>query len=457
MRPEIPRMCTRFLSVILSTGIILSGCGQGESHFAASARTKIKHVVIIIQENRSFDNLFHGFPGADTTSFGYVHDGRRVPLRPISLRAPYDISNGAHDFYQSFDSGKLDGWDHRRLQLPRTVYPGLYPEYGYVPKKEVAPYFELARQYVLADRMFQSNIDQSFAAHLYLIAGQAGRATNVPNGRPWGCDAPPKTLVATLDDHGHAGHPTFPCFDFPTIGDELDAHNLPWRMYAPKVESAAIWERFMRRTRKGKRPFHVPEFGQLWTSYDAIAQDRYGPDWTENIVSPERTVLSDIQHGDLAAVTWVIPDFRNSDHSSSGSDTGPSWVASIVNAIGLSKFWSSTAIFVTWDDSGGWYDHVRPPHVDYDGLGFRVPLLVISPYARRGIVVHKQYEFGTIIRFVETVFRLPALAAADRRANDCSDAFDFNQPARPYRAVNTTYSSTFLAHFPSSWLPPDND
>ena len=447
--------CMNLLALLGALG--LSGCSLAGTHFSDSARDHIKHVVIIIQENRSFDNLFHNFPGADTAEYGYVHDGRRVPLRAISLTVPYDISNGAYDFYRSFDSGKLDGWDHRRLALPRSVYPGLYPQYGYVPEKEIESYFELAREYVLADRMFQSNIDQSFAAHLYLIAGQAGGATNVPSGRPWGCDAPPQTLVATLDDRGHPGRPIFPCFDLPTVGDELDARGISWRMYAPKIDSGSVWMQYMRQRRLDKKPSYVPEFGQLWTSYDAIAQDRYGPDWVNNIVSPERTVLSDIEHGDMAAVTWVIPDFRNSDHSSSRSDTGPSWVASIVNAIGRSKFWPSTAIFVTWDDSGGWYDHVRPPHLDYDGLGFRVPLLVISPYARRGVVVHQQYEFGAILHFVETVFKLPALAASDRRSHDFSDAFDFNQAVRPYRAVNTKYSSAFLAHLKSSGLPPDND
>lgn len=343
------------------------------------------------------------------------------------------------------------------MQLPRDVYPGLYPEYAYVPTNEIAPYLQLAHQYVLADRMFQSNIDQSFAAHLYLIAGQAGGATNVPSGRPWGCDAPPGTVVATLNDHGKLGRPTFPCFDFPTIGDELDARNLSWRMYAPKIDSATTWMRFTRHLRKEKKPPNGPEFGQLWTSYDAVAQDRYGPDWTDDIVSPETKVLSDIKRGDLAAVTWVIPDFRNSDHSSSKSNAGPSWVSSIVNAIGSSKFWGSTVIFITWDDSGGWYDHVPPPRLDYDGLGFRVPLLIISPYARHGTVVHDQYEFGTILRFVETVFTLPPLASADRRARSFSSAFNFDEPARRFVRINAPYGGLYFLVEGSSGIAPDDN
>lgn len=435
---------------------IISGCGS-ENTFRALVRLHVEHVVIIVQENRSFDNLFHGFPRADTASYGLVHDGRRVALRPISLTAAYDISNGASDFNRSFDSGKMDGWDHRRIALPRGVYPGVDPEYAYVPRREVAPYFALAQQYALADRMFQSNIDQSFAAHLYLIAGQAAHATNVPTGRPWGCDAPVHTVVATLTERGQPGRPVFPCFDLPTIGDELDARGLTWRFYAPKVDTAAAWSKYMHQRGAHKKPLYVPEFGQLWAAYDAIAQDRYGPDWTDNVVSPESAILTDIDHERLASVTWVVPDFKNSDHSSSKSTSGPSWVTTIVNRIGKSKFWPTTIIFVTWDDSGGWYDHVLPPRLDYDGLGFRVPLIVIGAYVRRGVVTHRQHEFGGILRFVETAFDLSPLAASDRRASSFSEVFDFDQKPRQYQVINATYPANYFLHMAASGIPPDDD
>ncbi|MBV8490756.1 MAG: hypothetical protein JO199_09540, partial [Candidatus Eremiobacteraeota bacterium] len=307
--------------------LVFAGCGHPPRQAAAStARDHIRHVVIIVQENRSFDNLFHGFPGADTANFGLTHDHRQVPLHSVSLKAPYDISNGVGDFVRSYDRGKMDGWDRRpttlRLRHGRARF--LYPQYGFVPYSEAEPYFELARRYVLADRMFQSNIDQSFVAHLYLIAGQAGRTADVPSGRPWGCDAAPGTLVRTLRDDRSMGRQVFPCFDFRTLGDELDAQELTWRYYAPKIDSWQLWRRVaeLRRQRKPlSKKMHVPDFGQLWTSYDAIAHDRYGPDWSTNIVSPERQVIIDVKNGDLAAVTWVIPDWKNSDHSSAGSDT----------------------------------------------------------------------------------------------------------------------------------------
>ena len=135
---------------------------------------------------------------------------------------------------------------------------------------------------------------------------------------------------------------------------------------------------------------------------------RYGSEWQTNISSPETNIFSDISNGRLAAMSWVIPDLENSDHPSSGTDTGPSWVASVVNAIGESSYWPTTAIVVVWDDWGGFYDHEPPPFIDnWGGLGFRVPMLILSPYAREtsssqpGYISHTQYEFGSILKFVE--------------------------------------------------------
>ncbi len=144
-----------------------------------------------------------------------------------------------------------------------------------------------------------------------------------------------------------------------------------------------------------------------WNGYQAINHIYNGPQWS-NVVTPPSQFLTDVQNGTLATVTWVEPTYPDSDHSGNGSTTGPAWVASVVNAVGESKFWDSTAIFVMWDEWGGWYDPVAPPYEDYDGLGFRVPLLVISPYAKQGYVSHTQFEHGSILRFVEDTFGLPS-------------------------------------------------
>jgi phospholipase C len=145
------------------------------------------------------------------------------------------------------------------------------------------------------------------------------------------------------------------------MADLLDAKGISWRYYAPGAGD---------------------EFSIL-SAFQAIRHIRFGPDWASHVITPESTVLTDIQNGQLAQVTWIVPALARSDHPHSASNEGPDWVGSIVNAIGASKYWNSTAIFVSWDDWGGWYDHVPPPQVDAMGLGFRVPFIVVSPYARR--------------------------------------------------------------------------
>ncbi len=442
--------------VTIVTGA-LAGC-TNDGMFTAAARSHIKHVVIIVQENRSFDNLFQGYPGADSAAFGYAHDGTKVTLVPVSLRARYDLSNGFKDFERSYDHGKMDGWDLRFITARSgAVIPlnaAQYPQFSYVPHDESRPYFDLASQYVLADRMFQSNIDQSFAAHLYLISAQAGGAANVPNGRPWGCDAAPGTGVITLSDKRRFARYVFPCFDFKTLGDELSAIGSSWRYYAPQAVSTGRWRRFLN---GGGWPHKGPDFGQVWNGYDAVAHVRYGPAWTTNIVSPETQILHDVRQHRLADVTWVVPSWADSDHALSLSDAGPSWVAAVVNGIGQSPFWNSTAIFVTWDDSGGWYDHVPPPQIDFDGLGVRVPLLLISPYAKHGYVSHTQYEFASILKFVEQVFRVDSLTTRDRHANSFGDAFDFSKSPMRFHLIHSKYPLRHYWTETPSGSPPAYD
>lgn len=139
----------------------------------------------------------------------------------------------------------------------------------------------------------------------------------------------------------------------------------------------------------------------------------------------------------MPAVSWVIPDGEDSDHyDGKDTDYGPDWVTCVVNSIGKSQYWKSSAIIVLWDDWGGFYDHVPPPQLDYTGLGFRVPLIIVSPYAKKGYVTHTQYEFGSILKFVETTFGLPSLGTTDRRANNITDAFDFSQQPRKYSPID---------------------
>jgi phospholipase C len=224
--------------------------------------------------------------------------------------------------------------------------------------------------------------------------------------------------------------------------------------------------------------------GSIWTSPDAIqhiCQPTGGPDntvcsgpaWTNsdpNVVmeGTNAQIVTDIQSGQLAAVTWVIPAGQASDHAGGNQGLGPSWVASIVNAIGQSSFWADTAIIVTWDDWGGWYDHVAPPirntgnYPNSYEYGFRVPLIVISPYAKPAYVSHQQNDFGSILKFVEETFSLqqidPSVGYADSYAlGDLSDSFDYNQTPLQFQVIAAPQDAKFFINSKEKPEPPDTD
>jgi phospholipase C len=394
----------------LRTNASLSG---SEGHRA----TPIDHVVIVLQENRSFDDLFQGYPGADTVSSGLNSQGQRVALQPIPLTEAFDMDNSAQAFLTAYDGGKMDGFDREAVYYRHKRYQN--PQYGYVPHGQSKPYFDMARQYVLADRMFTSQLDGSFISHQYIIAGYASRGVNFPSG-PWHCGGGSGDTVPTLTQHRKLGPAIRACMNNATLGDELDEAGLSWRFYAGELGSV----------------------GGLWNAYGAVRHVRYGPDW-KKVISPPSQFVTDVAAGTLANVTWITPTWQDSDHPESLSNTGPSWVTSVVNAVGGSRFWNTTAVFLMWDDWGGWYDHVPPPQLDYDGLGIRVPLLVISAYAKRGYVTHVQYEHGSVLRFVEDNWGLAQLAASDARANDpATDAFDWSQPPRTFTPFSAQGSSS---------------
>ncbi|MBV8600565.1 MAG: hypothetical protein JO359_03260, partial [Candidatus Eremiobacteraeota bacterium] len=384
-----------------------AGCGQTlgprEPGFAGAARPaaaqKIRHIVVVIQENRSYDNFFATFPGGTGSTYGRTSGGETVPLTKVPLAGGSDPLHNHDTFVLEYDSGKMDGFDLAKFGKPQS---SPYAAYEYVDPAQIAPYWTLAKRYVLADKLFATQSSGSFTAHQDLIAGDTlvGAQTSVidyPSMRPWGCDAPPGTVTSTISPKGISKFTgPFPCFSYDTLADLLERRHLPWRIYSPTVVP--------------------PRGGDLWNPFEAIDEVRHGAQWTKNVRSPETTIFRDVADGKLAAVTWVIPDHQNSDHPGSPIDTGPSWVAGIVDAIGESKFWNSTAIVILWDDWGGFYDNAVPPQVDYQGLGFRVPMIVVSPYAKAGVVSHTQYEFGSILRFAEDTFSLGRLGTTDVRA-----------------------------------------
>jgi phospholipase C len=269
--------------------------------------------------------------------------------------------------------------------------------------------------------MFSSNLDGSFTAHQYIVAAYADHALDFPDGA-WGCEGGSDDTVATITKERKASHRIVTCFDIPTLASEADAAKLSWRFYA----GALVGD------------------GGLWSSYQADKPIYEGPDWNADVVSPPSQFLRDVRKGKLAAITWITPTFQTSDHPGTGSSKGPKWVASIVDAIGESKSWDSTAIFVQWDDWGGLYDPVKPVYEDYDGLGFRVPLIMISPYAKQGYVTHVRYETASVLRFIEDNFGLAQMANADKRANDpAADAFNYSQKPRVFKKIEGSEPASF--------------
>jgi phospholipase C len=406
----------------------------------------IQHVIVIVQENRTVDNLFNGFPGANTVRYGKTIRGKTVLLQPISLTAPYDISHRHSAWVGDYNNGNMDGFN---TEGENCYQPGQCPQrkvaaYGYVPQAETKPYWRMAERYTFADDLFQSNQGPSFPAHQYIVSGTSTisngskyRAAENPidpqhKGRQGGCNSLRDTTVAAIDPAGRETKAVYPCFDRDSIMKLLNAKYVSWHYY---------------------QEFHGS--GE-WHAVDAVRGIWDGPSY-ENVVWPSSQVLKDISSGRLADVSFVTPSVAESDHAGKNNGTGPAWVASIVNAVGRSPYWKSTAVIVIWDDWGGWYDHVKPPVYNSYELGFRVPMIVISPYAKVGYVSHVQYEFGSILKFIEETFDLGSLGTTDVRANDLTDCFNFAAKPRAFVPIPANYSAKYFESLPINDESPDDD
>lgn len=430
----------------------------------------IQRVVIIFQENRTPDNLFHDpvliSRGADIASSGKNSLGQTIALTPTGLGKAsthpqtYDLGHSHRDFVKMYDGGRMDGANLEVCGPIQVCNVQKNPQFRYVDPADVQPYFALAEQYTFADRMFQTNQGPSFPAHQFIISGTSAPTATSPlfdaenpgNLLVTGCIGDPTNTVAMINALGsESAQPSqFPCFEHPTVTDLLGNKSLTWRYYAPSA--GFIWN----------GPVAIEHICQVQTV--AGVRTCTGPDWTANVVIPQSKVLSDIANGQLAQVTWIIPDGRSSDHSDVNDGSGPSWVASIVNAIGNSDYWASTAIFITWDDWGGWYDHVAPTVIT-DGTswgsgyvyGFRVPLIVVSPYAKAAYISHVTHDFGSILKFIEKTFGLGSLGYADRQADDLSDCFDLTQAPLSFRTINAPFDASHFINDKRPPVDPDDD
>ncbi len=385
-------------------------------------RWPVKHVVYVMLENRSFNHLFGAFPGVrDGTSVGVV-DGKDVPLITAPEWMPADLPHDRAAAVNDVHGGRMDGFGaYDQSDVPAVKYAMSLHR-----RDTMANWWHWAENFVLCDRFFASANSASYPNHLYMIAGTSGGAFDNPEqsrqvlavrkdkglAKTWGCDAPEGATVniygyGTGDgDHIKPLRVARPCFTFDTQGQQLSRNHIDWAFYATNER----------------------ETGYIWNAYAAIDGVFNSDLWDDHIRDVDHLVR-DIGANRLPSVTWVTPRYELSDHPPYSTIWAQNWATQVISAIMRSPIWRSTAIFVTWDEWGGTYDPVKPPTVDALGLGVRVPMLVISPWAGRGMIDREVGEFSSPNRFIADNFGLDYLSDRVRRTHNFEHVFDFHRKA----------------------------
>jgi phospholipase C len=450
--------------------------------------SNFQHIVIIYQENRTPDNLFQGLCGSDRSmcpspydlqNFGIDNKSQKIQLTQVPLGSPNDPGHGHQAFVKMCDLDtatnqcKMDGLSSSNCSTGKCSFE-------YVNPADVAPYVTMAQQYGWANFMFQTNQGPSTPAHQFIFAGTSAPSASDDNNAIFvaenpsglGCLAPLNSVFKLISpqtapkEFNLINNPMGTgCFTPNTMATLLDTHqpSLSWKYYSPGANN--IWT--------------APNLFKDICHPNGNFTKCTGPEWKKNVDLKPADVLTDIGACNLRNVIWVIPAGQNSDHPGpKGNTGGPSWVSSIVNKIGESSctdnvngnqltYWQDTAIFVTWDDWGGWYDHEPPTLLslpqqgqgDYQ-YGFRVPLVVVSAYTAQGYVDNNRYDFGSILRFVEQNFGIPegALNFADQRATtDLTSFFNLKQAPRRFNQIKAPLSEEFFLHDKRPMEPPDTD
>lgn len=453
---------TRIAAIQISTGLarhtatdatrtgsqgLTSPTGKNEPSSQTIA-PPIRHFIYIIQENRSFDNYFGTFPGANGIPAGVklpYHPGGRPEVAPFHLRAtalPHDLNHSWQAAHTAYDGGKMDGflwgewpqalryyWDHKPIPEPnpnlvhpkpltrqqrelmrlrRKAFRGLAQRGGqvhsgkqagppqgpppdwvlntlsYYDWHEIPNYWAYAHRFTLCDNFFSSLMGPSEPNHLYTVAAQSGGMVNNP---------PP----------GVANEPGV--YSYPTMAELLQNAHVSWRYYDQKTN---------------------PHQHSLWNPLPGFVAFQKNPKLMEHLV-PLGDFYSDIQRHHLPAVSWIVPTMEDSEHPPADAVQGMWHVTHLVNAVMGSPYWKDTIIVLTWDDYGGFYDHVPPPQVDRYGYGPRVPAILISPYARPGYICHTYFDFTSPLRLIERKYGLHALTRRDRHAHNMLNCFNFHQ------------------------------
>jgi phospholipase C len=363
----------------------------------------IDHVIVVVKENHTFDNYFGSFPGAEGTQFAKTMSGTVAVGHAATL--PGDLCHSHDCALTDWNRGAMNGWTATHA----------YDQYH---ETDIPNYWQYARHFALADHFFSSMLGPSFPGHFFVLAAQAGWAIDNPTQTvPWGCDDARATTVPIQDQTSCMLKNVFPCFSIPAVPDLLPA-SLSWKFYGSK---------------------EPPLIGEIWSLFDAVDHIRHSSGW-QNVVS-ETEFDGDVDNRRLPNISFLVDQDLDSEHPPLPLCPGENWVVRHLNHIMTSTtYWPRVAIVMTWDDFGGWYDHVPPP-VQYGcdpthpyGLGFRLPAIIVSPWAKPGFVLKSVQEQASIVKFIETIFGLKTLSSMDPAArdgpevNDLTEAFDFHQP-----------------------------
>lgn len=415
----------------------------------AVAFPKIQHIVYIIQENHSFDNYFGTYPGANGFPPGislplnpaYPSLGSVSPFRlsvgqpvdivgdelPVGVSDPDQLTTGngtqpfnlggestGHDLnhawavaHQAWDNGKMDGFVRAE---------GTTLTMGYYDRSELPYYWDYADHFALDDSFFSSLMGPSFPNHLYIASGTNGPTSN--SSYSWILNK------GVINNPSGGFNWSGLSLDWSTLAEELTNKSISWAWYNGDTTN--------------------PLAPSIWNVLPLFTYFQKHPDELAQHVNSTANFVSATRNGRLPAVSWIIPGgwtpptypsackgIATSEHPPARSDCGMDYVSYLVNEVMMSQYWQSTAIVITWDDYGGFYDHVPPPQVDAYGEGFRVPTLVISAWSRPHFIDHTFYELASLLRLAEDNFNLPVLGTRDVNASDMMNSFDFNQSPLP--------------------------
>ena len=433
MRSPLLRLVVLSSVFLLANGLLLQttfvsgpSASDAPNSCLATGCGKIKHIIWIVKENHTFDNMFGRFPGADGTTV--AHAGSRVvPMGDTPDVLTTDLAHTGNTATTDMDGGKMDNF----FRASNAVQNGENVADSQFRASGIPNYWKYAQDYTLADHFFSTVSAASFPNHLVTVTGSNLNTVGVNRSSTsvwsWGCDASPGTVA--LYDSGNGSSNNAPCFNVQTIPDEANAAHVTWQYYAPPRGQA----------------------GYIWSTLDEIKHIRYSNQWTNN-VTDTNTFPANVKAGKLAQMTWLIPSFDESDHPPASMCRGENWTVQAINSVMKSKFWPTTAIILTWDDFGGFYDHVAPPQIAANMLGPRVPAIVISPYSRPGYVDHTQYDFRSVVTFIENEFNLPHLATFNRNVSSVAGAMDFTQKplpptVLPERSCSSTSGAAALTNY----------